>query len=94
MGSLPEGTLCAYCRTHEAGYIPDGAIGPLCMGEPHCCFDRAQILGWGVIEEEYIGLVKIAWRRLLGRHIRHITIPLATWPPEIAMRVYRFLWRV
>ena len=24
MGSLPDGTLCAYCGTNPAGYIPDG----------------------------------------------------------------------
>jgi len=33
MGSLPEGTLCAYCGLREAGYIPDGCCGPLCFGE-------------------------------------------------------------
>ena len=31
MGSLPDGTLCAYCGIREAGYIPDGCCGPVCM---------------------------------------------------------------
>ena len=30
MGSMPLGTLCFYCAEHEAGYIPDGAWGPMC----------------------------------------------------------------
>ena len=30
MGSVPEGTLCFYCFEHAAGYIPDGAWGPMC----------------------------------------------------------------
>ena len=37
MGSLPEGTLCAYCGINEAGYIPDGCVGPVCFdGENNC----------------------------------------------------------
>ena len=53
MGSLPDGTLCAYCRVHEAGYIPDGCAGPVCF-EPdgECCFDRSLVLGWDVIVQE------------------------------------------
>ena len=53
MGSLPRGTLCAYCGLREAGYIPDGCVGPLCM-EPddECCYDRSQALGWDVIVQE------------------------------------------
>ena len=30
MGSLPEGTMCFYCNQEEAGYIPDGLLGPTC----------------------------------------------------------------
>ena len=30
MGSLPEGTMCCYCNQEEAGYIPDGLLGPTC----------------------------------------------------------------
>ena len=33
MGSLPRGTLCAYCGVNEAGYIPDGYVGPVCIGD-------------------------------------------------------------
>ena len=53
MGSLPDGTLCAYCGVREAGYIPDGCAGPVCF-EPdgECCFDRSLVLGWDVIVQE------------------------------------------
>ena len=30
MGSSPEGTMCWYCNQQEAGYIPDGLMGPTC----------------------------------------------------------------
>ena len=33
MGSLPRGPLCAYCGVNEAGYIPDGYVGPVCIGD-------------------------------------------------------------
>ena len=89
MGSLPEGTLCVYCGTHAAYYIPVGCIGPLCMGEEHCCYERAMALGWEVIEEEYLRLVEAAWRRQLGTPV---TLPLDVLPPEITLRVYRFMW--
>lgn len=53
MGSVPEGTLCSYCGVREAGYIPDGAAGPICF-EPdgECCWDRVVALGWDVIVQE------------------------------------------
>ena len=34
MGSCPVGTLCAYCGKNLAGYILDGAAGPVCMRGP------------------------------------------------------------
>ena len=30
MGSCDPGTMCAYCDAEEAGYIPDGCVGPMC----------------------------------------------------------------
>ena len=30
MGSCGPDTLCAYCDEEEAGYIPDGCVGPMC----------------------------------------------------------------
>ena len=30
MGSFEHGTMCAYCAAEEAGYIPDGCVGPMC----------------------------------------------------------------
>ena len=53
MGSLPHGTLCSYCGVREAGYIPDGCAGPLCLDpDVECCSDRANALGWDVIVQE------------------------------------------
>ena len=31
MGTLEDGTLCAYCGINEAYYIPDGCVGPVCI---------------------------------------------------------------
>ena len=45
MGSLPEGTMCTYCGQEEAGYIPDGMLGPTCG----TCMDEALEFG-----EEFI----------------------------------------
>ena len=47
MGSLPEGTLCAYCAVNTASYIPDGCCGPLC-GEPEgeSCMDKGLLWCW------------------------------------------------
>ena len=56
MGSLPWGIKCAYCGEYDAGYIPDGCVGPLCIGpswlipEGRSCFERACVEGWGVVE--------------------------------------------
>ena len=36
MGTVEEGTMCAYCAVNEAGYIPDGCVGPTCPD----CWDR------------------------------------------------------
>ena len=88
MGSLREGTLCAYCSTHAAGYIPDGCIGPLRMGDEHCCYEKSEALGWEVIEVECLRLVKTAWRGRLGARS---TLPSDVLPPEITLRVYRFM---
>ena len=59
MGTLPDGTLCAYCGVREAGYIPDGCAGPLCMDpDDVCCFDLWQSRGW-----EYVcGLRYERWK--------------------------------
>ena len=41
MGSLDPGTLCAYCGKREAQYIPDGAVGPMCLvGKASCGLDN------------------------------------------------------
>ena len=47
MGSLPEGTLCAYCGVEEAGYIPDGACGPMCPDCLELPEEKACGLRWG-----------------------------------------------
>ena len=50
MGSLPRGTLCAYCGLREAGYIPDGCAGPLCFApNDESCFDLCESRGWDYV---------------------------------------------
>ena len=41
MGSCDPGTMCAYCDAEEAGYIPDGCVGPMCGS----CMDWAAVGG-------------------------------------------------
>ena len=51
MGSLNPGTLCVYCGVREAGYIPDGCVGPLCFAPKDvCCYDQAVIHGWSFVQ--------------------------------------------
>ena len=91
MGSLPKGTKCAYCGIRESGYIPDGAVGPVCL-EPddECCWDRAQILGWEIINQER--LLRL-WKKKMAGHSKdgaaHITLGIA----EVEQKVFEFIWR-
>jgi hypothetical protein len=74
MGSLPEGTLCAYCGEHEAGYIPDGCIGPVCFGDLddpdegfEGCFELSLRLGWETVMEKYCHRVFTAMIKMISR---------------------------
>ena len=78
MGSLPEGTLCAYCGAKPAGYIPDGAVGPMCMGSPEACFERMEN-----------GSVEAVCRLRLVRQARATTARLAK-PRATEMRTSHF----
>ena len=51
MGTLEDGTLCAYCGINEAYYIPDGCVGPVCnFPDGVSCCDIQVRRGWdGVI---------------------------------------------
>ena len=49
MGSLPKGTLCCYCGIREASYIPDGCVGPLCLGDADSCYELAEVHGWAAV---------------------------------------------
>ena len=47
MGSVPDGTLCAYCGINPAGYIPDGCVGPVCFDAAdgsQSCFDAGYVI--------------------------------------------------
>jgi len=91
MGSCPRGTKCAYCGVREAGYIPDGAAGPVCF-EPQgeCCWDRAQDLGWEIIVQER--LLRLWNKKLAGLSkdgAAHLTLKIA----EVEQKVFDFIWR-
>ena len=60
MGSLEDGTMCAYCDEEEAGYIPDGLCGPTCGS----CLDL-----WIAAGAKYVHLLRYHrwWRGVLGR---------------------------
>ena len=51
MGTIEDGTLCAYCGINEAYYIPDGCVGPVCLFPGGLsCWDIQERHGWdGVI---------------------------------------------
>ena len=73
MGSLPEGTLCAYCGINAAGYIPDGCVGPLCLDGEDSCYWKAHDGFWHVV-------VKRRLERLWGQKMKTLTVRL---PPRL-----------
>ena len=89
MGSLPEGTLCAYCGAKPAGYIPDGAVGPMCMGFPAACFERMET-----------DSVEAVCRLRLVRQARATTARLASTSPAltifdvVAAEIAEYLWQL
>ena len=91
MGSLPEGTLCAYCGAREASYIPDGAAGPLCF-EPRgeCCYDRALALGWDVIIRER--LMRL-WKMRIAVLCKDRTALPTLGIGAIEFKVSSFIWQ-
>lgn len=83
MGSLPEGTLCAYCRIRTASYVPDHCIGPTCLSGPGNCYDRAAVVGWQVITDGYrkmrcqknhLACIVAQFRSFLGKVCYHTDI--------------------
>ena len=92
MGWLPEGTLCSYCGVRKAGYIPDGAAGPMRL-EPdgECCWDRRVALGWDVIVQERqmrLWEMKIA---IICKDRTALPEPLQIL--DIERKVCSFIWR-
>ena len=67
MGSLPEGTKCFYCAVNLAGYIPDGADGPMC--------GDCQDVGW----KQYVANKFRALEAMLAKHspARDMWTPIA-----------------
>jgi len=86
MGSLPEGTLCAYCRIRTASYVPDHCIGPTCLSGPGNCYDRAAVVGWQVITDGYRKMRGAAWGKLLALRYE---LPV---PDNVQLRIYEYLW--
>ena len=93
MGSLPRGTLCVYCGVREAGYIPDGCAGPVCL-EPdgECCWDRAAGLGWDVIEQERLMRLWNMKTAMICNDKTSLPEPLQTL--EIQCGIASYLWHV
>ena len=91
MGSLPKGTLCSYCGVREAGYIPDGAAGPICF-EPdgECCWDRGVALGWDVIVRER--LMRL-WKMKIAVLCKDRTALPTLGIGPIELEVSAFIWR-
>ena len=92
MGSLPEGTLCSYCGVREAGYIPEGAAGPICF-EPdgECCWDRGVALGWDVIVQERQMRL---WKMKIAIICKDRTsLPKPFRIRDIELNVSAFIWR-
>ncbi len=90
MGSLPEGTLCAYCGVREAGYIPDGCCGPVCFDEKVGCWDVAQSSGWEVVEAMRL---KRLWQGLVVKLSKHNQPRVVFGNHTVQLIVASFLWR-
>ena len=91
MGSLPEGTLCAYCGVREASYIPDGAAGPICFAPSgECCHDRALALGWdAIVRERLMRLWKVKSAVLCKDRTSLPTLGIDT----VELNVSSFIWQ-
>ena len=69
MGSLPEGTLCAYCGINAAGYIPDGCVGPVCFEGDNNCGDLLCDGLWHLMVKRRLAL-------LFGDMLKTLTVRL------------------
>ena len=95
MGSCPEGTLCVYCGVHEAGYIPDGCCGPVCIGKypdgvPDC-LDRAKQIGWPAILTQRLERLGKMWGATKARN-GVAAMPSALQFPEVRLAIFSYLW--
>ena len=95
MGTVEEGTLCAYCGVREAGYIPDGCVGPMCMGKPGCCQEVGEEFGWSCIDNKRLCRLGRSWIACLARDANVVTQSVFRGAgDEVQLRIYAFLWRV
>ncbi len=65
MGSLPQGTRCCYCGVRLAGYIPDGAVGPMCLLGPGNCYNVWE-------EDGYEKISRLRFNRLLRMRMKQL----------------------
>ena len=92
---MPEGTLCAYCGEREACYIPDGCVGPMCMGEPGCCQEVGEEFRWSSIESKRLCRLGLSWIACLARDANVVKqLVFRASSDEVQLRTYAFLWRV
>jgi hypothetical protein len=96
MGSCPEGTKCVYCGVHEASYIPDGCIGPMCLHDGGC--HDMWLENGASFENEYMKrcwLAKVRPLRQANHQLRNLgqwTLTHTHFEQTIAVNIAKYLF--
>lgn len=104
MGSTKKGDLCVLCRRHKASYIPDGVAGPICfdpleadvqaglVDDYEGCYEKAQRLGWSVVENDYYLMCWNAKTMVLSKKITSRGCVLTKMSEETQARIATFVF--
>ena len=85
----------APCRKAHYARIPDGCVGPMCMGEPGCCQEVGEVFGWSSIGSKRLYRLGRSWIACLARDANVVKqIVFRASSDEVQLRIYAFLWRV